>query len=470
MPKIKSKKKVLFCAAEATPLAKVGGLADVVGSLPAALKSQQIEARVLMPAHGSIMWRGLRAKSIATFYVVIGGQRERVVVREVRVQGVHYYLLVNKKYFSGNVYDGDNISKYLFFCRAALVALSYLPFSPAVIHAHDFHAAPIITELAVRKRRPGLILTIHNLQHQGWTDIATLKAFGFQETSFLGRVNLGKDNQTVNLLAAGIATADKITTVSATYAREILTSAYGQGLDKLLRSRRRDLVGIVNGIDVNDYNPETDRWLVDNYTSLNLTAGKQVNKKAVFSYFGWQEDGSPLLAFIARFSSQKGLDLFAETAWRQLAQRYAFKLVLLGSGEKKYENIALSLQSALPANIRTVVAFDNALARNLYAAADYFLVPSQFEPCGLTQMMAMRYGAVPIVRATGGLKDTVKHGQTGLTFSTYTIPAFTKIVEQALRLYYRQPKKFQALRLAGRRQDWSWSASAPAYRRLYDLV
>lgn len=466
------KKKVLFCAAEAVPLAKVGGLADVVGSLPAALRDQEIDARILMPAHSLISLRALGAKKLTSFIVKVGAKKETVSLYQARVQGTTYYLLQNKNYFKGEVYSGNSGPKYLFFCRAALASLAYLSFSPDIIHAHDFHAAPILTELSRRPRRqrPGLVLTIHNLQHQGWIEASQITTFGFNLEDFPLLAKSKEDNSWLNLLAAGIACADKVTTVSPNYAREILTPAYGQGLESLLFSRRRDLVGILNGINVDSYNPTKDDNLALNFNDKNLAKGKFLHKEAICSYLHLENNSAPLLVFIARFSWQKGLDLFTVESLRTLAEKYPFHLVLLGSGEEKYESLALHLEQSLPTTVRTLIAFDEVLARNLYAAADYFLVPSQFEPCGLTQMIAMRYGAVPIVRATGGLKDTVVDGGTGLVFKDYSPAALAVTLEKALRLYYRDYKKYQGLQTQGRRQDWSWRASAPTYRRLYDSV
>jgi len=467
-----NKKKVLFCAAEAVPLAKVGGLADVVGSLPAALRAQNIDARILMPAHSFISLRRIGAKKIASFIIKVGAKKENVGLYHAKVQAVDYYLLQNKNYFSHEVYDASSGPKYLFFCRAVLMSLDFLSFSPDIIHAHDFHAAPILTELGKRPRaeRPGLVLTIHNLQHQGWIENSQITSFGFKLEDFPA-IAKSKDNSSwINLLAAGIACADKVTTVSPNYAREILSPAYGQGLETLLASRRHDLIGILNGINVNDYNPLKDANLALSYGDKNLEKGKLLHKEAICSYLHLENNLAPLLVFIARFSWQKGLDLFAVNALQTLVKKYPFNLVLLGSGEEKYESLALHLEQSLPANGRTIIAFDDVLARNLYAAADYFLVPSQFEPCGLTQMIAMRYGAVPIVRATGGLRDTVINNHTGLVFKDYSAEAFIKIIAKALHLYYHDQKKYQDLRAQGRQQDWSWRASAPAYRRLYDSV
>ncbi|MCF7860045.1 glycogen synthase [Patescibacteria group bacterium] len=467
--------KILFCAAEAAPLAKVGGLADVVGSLPEALKAQGLDARILMPAHGSISLKSWKAKKINSFLIKIDKKQERVNIWYIKVKGTSYYLLQNKNYFSGHVYEGDSISKYLFFARAALKALSLLPFKPQVIHAHDFHAASIITELSTQARtgRPGLVLTIHNLQHQGWTEEKALLKFDFCKTDFQVRdknISNKKTSTWINLLAAGIKSADKITTVSPTYAKEILTPAYGYGLEKLLSSRRKDLVGILNGIDVKTYNPAGDINLAQKYASKDVVAGKQNNKQAVRAYLKLKEDNSPLFVFIARFSNQKGLDLFKAEDLLNLQKKFPFQLVILGSGEEKYEQMILAVNKQLPDNMRTIIAFDETLAHNLYASANYFLVPSKFEPCGLTQMMAMRYGAVPIVRATGGLKDTVIHEKTGLVFKQYTSQAFNRVLKQALLVYYQQPALYKKMRSDGLRQDWSWQASAPEYQRLYQEI
>ena len=462
------KTKILFCAAESTPLAKVGGLADVVGSLPLALKSQAIDARVLMPAHGTISLSAWKAKKINSFTIKIGPKEEKINIFQAKVGGINYYLLQNKTYFSGNVYGGDSVSKYLFFSRAALEALKFLSFKPDIIHAHDFHAVSILTELGAlpRLKRPGLVLTIHNLQHQGWAEEKSLVKFGFKVENF----DVENKNRWVNLLAAGISKADKITTVSPNYSKEILTAEYGYGLEVLLKKRKKDLIGILNGIDDQSYDPSSDKKLAQAYTVKEVQKGKTINKTAIRDYFKLEQLDVPLFVFIARFSDQKGLDLFIAQDLIKLQQKFPFQLVVLGSGEKKYEQMILAVNKFLPENMRTIIAFDEALARNLYAAADYFLIPSKFEPCGLTQMMAMRYGSVPIVRATGGLKDTVINKETGLVFNKYTSQSFNRSLKEALNIYYKQPSLFRKMRLNGLKQDWSWQSSAPEYKRLYEKI
>ncbi|MDP3836535.1 MAG: glycogen/starch synthase [bacterium] len=475
MLKIKkqSKKvKVLMCAAECVPLAKVGGLADVVGSLPAALKKEGVVARILMPAHGTISLKRLKARLLSDFYVMARGKKERVYIYEASVAGTHFYLLKNKNYFSEDVYIGDNAAKYLFFCRAAIEAIKNISFVPDLIHAHDFHAAPIIAELGSvnRKKRPGLIQTIHNLRHQGHVDAEVLAQFGFLLSDFPNS-STSKNNKTiVNLLAASILRADKITTVSPNYAKEILTAEYGYGLETILRSRKKDLVGILNGIDVNDFNPQTDDRLAQPYGVKNVKSGKEVNKDAVLAYFKMTANDLPLFIFIARFSGQKGLELLNAKALSDLNRQYPFQMILLGSGEKPLEKLASNISVDIGDNARTLVAFDETLARNLYAASDYFLVPSLFEPCGLTQMIAMRYGSVPLVRATGGLKDTVRDGRTGLVFESYSSAAFIASFKKALVLYYKNKKKFDRIQASGLHKDWSWDASAPLYAALYKKI
>lgn len=466
---LKKTKNVLFCAAEVAPLAKVGGLADVTGSLPAALKKQGLDVRVIMPAHSVISLRAWKAVKIKSFSFVVDGKKEIVNLYQVKIKNITYYLLQNKNYFTGNVYEGDSIRKYLFFCRAVIEALPELPFHPDIIHAHDFHASAIIIALSVipRDLRSGLVLTIHNLQHQGWVDKDSLIAFGFDSTQFPKSAKSKTNDSWFNILAAAIARADKITTVSPNYAKEIMTSAYGQDLEKLLGSRRQDLVGIINGLDLDAYNPAKDKFLAQNYNQVNLKSGKQKNKEAVRAYVNLEPVAAPLFVLIARLSDQKGVDLFTAKNLQTLSAKYPFQLIILGTGEAKYEKLAKSLEKALPESVRAIIAFDNVLAHGLYAAADYFLVPSRFEPCGLTQMMAMRYGSVPIVRATGGLKDTVINGKTGLVFKDYSTSALNKSLEKALRLYYKDQNKYQLIQKAGLKKDWSWDNSAKEYKKLY---
>ncbi|PKM88028.1 hypothetical protein CVU83_02235 [Candidatus Falkowbacteria bacterium HGW-Falkowbacteria-2] len=473
MLKIKKKGNkinVLMCAAECVPLAKVGGLADVVGSLPAALTKEGITTRVLMPAHGTISLKRLKARRIIDFTVSAKGKKEKVLIYEALVGKTRFYLLHNKNYFRGHVYDGDNSEKYLFFCRAALEAIKLLPFKPDVIHAHDFHTASIITELGAlkRKERPGLILTIHNLRHQGQTELAGLVDYGFNPDSFPAKAITEKNNKRIlNILGAGILRADTITTVSPNYAKEILTPEYGYGLEKILRFRSKDLVGILNGIDVKEFDPKTDVRLARQYKAQTVKTGKSINKEAVLSYFKMESKQLPLFVFIARFSGQKGLDLLDAKLLSALNEQYPFQLILLGTGEKPLEKLAVEISEEIGEQARTLVAFDETLARSLYAASDFFLVPSLFEPCGLTQMIAMRYGSVPLVRATGGLKDTVIDGQTGLVFKRYSSEAFLASFKKALVMYYKDNRKYDCIQANCLKQDWSWDASAPLFAKLY---
>lgn len=468
---LKINKNILFCAAEATPLAKVGGLADVVGSLPIALKSQGVEARIIMPAHSNISLRFWKAKKIASFFVSLNKHQEKVVLFQIKVAKITYYLLQNKNYFSGHVYEGDTLNKYLFFSQAVIASLPFLSFKPDIVHAHDFHAAGVLLGLASlpRSERPGLVLTIHNLQYQGWVKISKFKSFGFN-SEFIPAIAKNKAGDWINILAAGIKLADKITTVSPNYAKEIMTKKYGQELEKLLISRRRDLVGILNGIDTKVYNPGSDSSLAAVYNRVGLFAGKAKNKMALQTYFSLENKNLPLFALVARLSDQKGIDLFSADSLKALAEKYPFQLIILGTGEKRFEKMAQDLAMSLPETVRAEITFDNVLAHNLYAGSDYFLVPSRFEPCGLTQMIAMRYGAVPIVRATGGLKDTVIDGKTGLVFKDYNSVSLLKALTRALRLYYKDEENYKTLCSAGMRQDWSWQSSAPAYKLLYQNI
>lgn len=469
MPKIN--KKILFCAAESAPLAKVGGLADVVGSLPTALKPLGFDVRVMMPAHRGINLKNLKAKKLFSFKVKVASKYETVGLYQAKVSGTSYYLLSNAKYLNTEVYSDNSNSKYLFFSRAVIKALEQLDFKPDIVHAHDFHAAAIISELSLqaRENRPGLILTIHNLQNQGWVEAKLAKRFSFA-TKDISSLAKNEKGDWLNLLAAGILGADKITTVSPNYAKEILTPKYAYGLSKLLRSRKKDLVGILNGIDVFSYDPSKDKKIAHNYGLKDVVSGKEFNKQMLRSYFDLAQDKEPLFSFVARFTTQKGLDLFSVNSFKDLFKKYPFQMIFLGTGEKKYEDRIREIAQSLPDNVKAVISFDEALARNLYAASDYFLVPSQFEPCGLTQMIAMRYGALPIVRATGGLKDTVKDSLNGIVFKEYQVKSLLKAMEKALRWYYQDKKKYRNLQKNSLKKDWSWLASAPAYKKLYNSI
>ncbi|MDD5071591.1 MAG: glycogen/starch synthase [Patescibacteria group bacterium] len=471
---MKNKLKILMAASEMAPLAKVGGLADVVGSLPPALINLGCDVRVALPAYGSIDKKKIKAKKILTgVNIKSGGKNLKINVWRVKINGLTVYLLDCPKYFGGReiykggkkFYNGDKDSeRFLFFSLAVLQALPELKFQPDIIHTHDFHTA-LIPNLIKASKDPFFkniktLYTIHNLNHQGKSEIGILSTGNLKKDSskFLSRDAQDGD---INFMVQGIVSSDLANTVSPTYAKEIATSIYGAGIEKVIRQNQNKISGILNGIDVNFFDPAKDKYIKENYTYKTLDK-KTGNKLALQKQLGLKQDKNiPLAGLISRLAWQKGLELFAEEAAKLPCQ-----FVFLGTGEKKYEDQLKKLAKIYPNKISAQITFDIRLAQLIYAASDIFLMPSRFEPCGLGQMIAMRYGAVPIVRATGGLADTVDK-KVGFSFFNFSSQAFAKTLEETLNIYYKKPRKWKKMQKRGMKKDFSWNKSAKEYLKLY---
>lgn len=461
-------------ASEAAPLAKVGGLADVVGALSAALRELGHDVMVGLPRYRGISLSGAR-RIYSDLDVWLGPTRytANVYLLEDRVP----YFLVDCPplydrdgiYGAGGADYPDNHVRFAVLARAALTLMRHV-FRPAVLHCHDWQAAPALVYLRTLFRRDPTfaalrtVLTIHNLGYQGLLSTRALEELGL-EIEAARQAGL-EFHGNWNLLQGAIRAADRITTVSPTYAREIQTPELGFGLDALLRERSDALIGILNGADYTDWNPETDPHLVARYSVQDL-GGKRVNKLALLEELGLPPDPDrPLVAMISRLDSQKGFDLIEQAAAALLAEDLA--MVVLGTGQPRYEQLLRELAAAYPERFAARIAFDNALAHRIQAAADIFLMPSRYEPCGLSQIYSLRYGAVPVVRATGGLEDTVDEA-TGFKFRDYTAEALLGALRQALAAY-RQPERWRAMMVAGMQRDFSWRASAAAYAAIYQQL
>ena len=454
----KSKIKILFLSAEVTPLAKVGGLGDVAGALSKALAKLGLDIRICLPFYGLIDQKKYPAKKIISQLTVpVGDTNEIIDVYQTNLPNtkIPIYLIKNnffnpKKIYSGGriMLDGkytrqpDDLNRFAFFTLAALATAKKLNFQPGVVHTNDWHtalAADFIKTLNQQNNffaKTKTLYTIHNLANQGLTK--------------------GK-----NYMAEGVLNSNLVNTVSPTYAKEILTKEYGAGLEKILIKRKKQLSGILNGIDTDFFNPATDKFIKRHYSVRSLAA-KSTNKTALQSQLGWPRNkNTALVGLVTRFVRQKGVDLITEKFSRLNCQ-----FIFLGAGEKKYEDALLNLAKKYPRQFSVKIKFDERLAHEIYAASDIFLVPSRFEPCGLTQMIAMRYGSVPVVRLTGGLADTVNK-KNGFTFKKFTASEFYKILSQALKIYYEKPKAWQQLKLSGLKQNFSWDKSAKQYLKLY---
>lgn len=482
--------RVLFAAAELTPLAKVGGLGDVIGALPKSLKALGVDVRIVIPKYGiinpatyplTLVKRGIPVR--------FDGKEELFDLSSTPLPGsdVPVYLIDHATIGGGTIYFEKDASssgnenecrRFTFFANAIPELFAAATFWPDIVHAHDWHVGilPLLLKLR-RKTDPRFkairtLFTIHNLAYQGKYNAGlALRLLGLSETEHPSLAERVGTTRELNYLVEAIFASDAITTVSPNYALEILTPAFGEGVEGYLTLRRESLSGIVNGIDVDRFNPETDEALAARYSSHNLE-GKKEDKAALQQSLGLRVDPSlPLLTFIGRLTDQKGVDLLPPILETLLQEKIQF--IILGTGSEKHEAMARQMAAAAPGSVVARIAFDAKLAQQLYAGADLFVMPSRFEPCGLGQMIAMRYGTVPVVRATGGLKDTVPQfnpstGEgTGFMFEPYEPQALLESLTQAIQLYRTDQNAWQRCMENGMRQDFSWTKSSQAYLDLY---
>jgi len=470
--------KILMVASEALPFAKTGGLADVLGSLPVALARLGHEVDVVIPRY-----RGVPVGDTPVrFPVTLGPIVSEVTVSLVDQAGVRFVLVDHPGYFDREYLYGiaghdypDNAERFAFLCQAALEWSRVADTRYDVLHAHDWQTG-LLPLLAARQRRttppPPTVFTIHNLAYQGVFDASWLMRLGLgwelmhvEGIEFWGRISY---------LKAGIMFSRMITTVSPRYAQEIQTPQLGFGFDGILRARSRDLVGILNGIDYDQWDPGHDPHLPQPFQASNLE-GKAAAKRRVLERYGFRVSDElmrrPLVGMISRLVDQKGFDLLAALA--DELPRLDATFVLLGTGERRYEDLWLALTARYPGTIRANIGFDEGLAHLVEGGADLFLMPSRFEPCGLNQMYSLRYGTLPLVRATGGLYDTVRNFDprtgdgTGFTFDEYSPQALLNTLRWALGLYADR-QTWQRLQQAAMRQDYSWTASAREYVKVYE--
>lgn len=468
--------KVLYASSEALPFAASGGLADVAGSLPQSLRRRKVACRVVMPLYGSISDE-MRAnmKFITSIMVPVSWRRQYCGIYEAKAGGVIYYLIDNEYYFKRKTFYGhyDDGERFAFFSRAVLEILPYIDFKPDIIHCNDWQTAlvPVYysTLFANREGYTGIrtVFTIHNIQYQG--------IYGKE---ILGDVfGLGEEHSSlldfggcVNLMKGGIECADKVTTVSNTYASEILDPWFSHGLDPILKERSYKLSGILNGIDTINYDPEKDKDIFFNY-SAKEPADKAKNKAALQELFGMPVNAdTPVMGIVTRLVAHKGLDLIKRIMW-ELLSTTDLQLVVLGSGDWEYEAFFKELAAAFPEKVGLRIGFIPDLARKIYAGSDLFLMPSKSEPCGLSQMVALRYGTVPIVRETGGLKDTITDSGdgkgNGFTFKSYDAYDMLDAIRRSLAAY-ADKVGWQKLVTRALKCDNSWGKSAKEYIKLYE--
>ena len=468
---------ILFAASEAYPFFASGGLGDVAGSLPVALRRRKANVRVILPLYGDMdaEWRQ-KLKYITNFTVPVGWRNQYCGLFELTAQGVTYYFLDNEYYFKRKGLYGfyDDGERFAFFSRAILEALFYVDFVPDVIHCHDWQTAltPVYLNLYYRhlEKYAGIktIFTIHNIQYQGKYGNEIL-----EETIGIGRrdAHIVEFDGVVNYMKGAIETADRVSTVSPTYAAEILDPWYSHGLDGFLRKKQYKLCGILNGIDTTVYNPETDKNIVQNYSAATLQTGKPACKQDLLKEFHLKDTGAPVVGMVTRLVGHKGLDLVRHVGDSLLDE--GLQLVVLGNGDAEYEQYFRDLSSRRAGVCGVYIGFVPSLARKVYAGADMFLMPSKSEPCGLSQMVSLRYGTVPIVRETGGLKDTIQDsggGQgNGFTFASYNAYDMQSACLRA-KAGYEDKKGWQTLVQRGMACDNSWGASARKYLDMYQEV
>lgn len=474
--------RVLFAASEANPFIKTGGLGDVIGALPRELKNLDIDARIIIPRYSNIRQDLLNDMVfIKSFNVPIGWRNQHCEVFEYTYDGVIYYFIGNDYYFNRNEIYGhlDDGERFAFFSRAILNFIKENDWCPDIIHCNDWQTGMLPVMLRVEYSKDSFysniktVFSIHNLLFQGnFNPVVLPELFGYDYNLY---DNMSLElNQCVSYMKGGINFCDKISTVSRNYAEEIKTKEYGENLEGLLSYRWNDLIGIVNGIDYNEYNPENDMYICKNYGIYNLH-DKIENKRNLQQSLGLPvNDDAPVVSIVSRLTSQKGIDLIINSI-EPILERGA-QLVVLGTGEERYENYFRYLQDKYRNNVSANITFDNGLAHRIYAGSDMFLMPSMFEPCGLGQLIALRYGTIPIVRETGGLKDTVTPYNeitgvgNGFSFREYKSEDLSLIMNYALDVYYNNRDGWNSLVYQAVTSDNSWYKSANEYKNLYERI
>lgn len=470
--------KVCFIAAEAAPFVKVGGLGDVIGSLPKSLRELGVDARVILPLYSSIDRERFGLKYKAYQFVDLGWRHSYCGIFETEVDGVPCYFVDNEQYFNrdsiyGQIDDGE---RFAFFSKAALEILPALDFKPDVVNVNDWHTALSVIYLDVLKSREAefykdmkSVLSIHNIEFQGrFNPYEMGNLFGLENKYFDALIYNGD----LNLLKGAIQLADRVNTVSETYAREILDPYFSYGLDKILNVEQGKLRGILNGIDVDKFNPKTDPMIPVNY-DLKTFEDKVQNKLAFQKEMDLEVNADiPLIGMVTRLTHQKGIDLILQASEDIL--RTGAQLVILGTGDAHYESALRSLEHYRHDRVRSILLFSNEMSAKIYAASDLFLMPSKTEPCGLSQLISMRYGTIPVVHRVGGLRDTVipftgVEGN-GFTFESFQAGDMMDAIYRAVTCFYQSPDEWKQIIKNNLQKDVSWEQSAKKYLDLYHEV
>lgn len=474
--------KVLFAAAECAPFFKTGGLGDVAGALPKELKKQGIDVRVVLPLYSTMPQRYKnQLVDVAQFEVKVGWRSQYCGIKKLKKDNIHYYFIDNLYYFNRSSIYGfdDDGERFAFFAQAICEMLEKIDFIPDILHVNDWHTS-IIPVLLKDKyqwitsyQSIKTILTIHNLQFQGVFDqlvLSDLYGIGYNAFHEHGL----KYYDDINCLKGGIFYADQVTTVSPTYAQEIQTPQFGENLDGVLRFNSYKLKGILNGIDYKVFNPETDNVIPAHFSTKNLK-GKAVNKTTLQEQVGLPvNEKTALMSMVSRLTTQKGCNLLRDKI-DELMHRN-IQVLILGTGEKEYEDSFNYFTWKYPEKFKMIVDFDVALAQHIYAGSDLFIMPSAFEPCGLSQLNSLRYGTLPIVHETGGLKDTVQPYNpytgkgTGFSFNDFRSSVMVETIDRALTVYYDEPKNWASLVKQAMSKDFSWEKSTNEYIQVYTAM
>ncbi len=474
-------KKILFVASESVPFIKTGGLADVAGSLPKYFDKKEFDVRVMIPKYACIPEEWKQKMQYNThFYIDLAWRKQYVGILETEYEGIKFYFVDNEFYFAGDKpygYIHEDIEKFAFFCKASLSALPSLGFRPDIIHCHDWQTGLIPVYLHDMFMENDFyhgiktIMTIHNLKFQGIWDLKKVKDITGLNQSFFAADKLEAYGD-ANYLKGGIVYADLVTTVSESYAEEIKMPFYGEKLDGLMRARSNCLSGIVNGLDYDEWNPETDNLIYTNYSAKNFRKEKVKNKRGLQKELGLaQDDRKFMIGIVSRLTDQKGLDLVDYVIEEICAEDV--QLVVLGTGEEKYEHLFRHFEWKYHDRVSANIYYSNERSHKIYAACDAFLMPSLFEPCGLSQLMSLRYGTIPIVRETGGLKDTVEPYNeyegtgTGFSFANYNAHEMLNTINYAKDVYYNRKREWNKMIDRAMAVDFSWNNSAVKYADLY---
>ena len=477
------RRSVAFIGSECYPFVKTGGLGDVMSALPKSLAKLNCDVKVIIPRYKCIPQKfqeKMEYKGSFSMDLCADGKQYYVGIMEYQEDGVVYDFIDNDEFFSwGNPYTNliDDIPKFCYFGKAALAALNYLDWTPDVVHCHDWQAAlvPLYLRTCFKDSNVGrasCVLTIHNLRFQGIYDRKTIQYWSGLPDYVFNKDCLTQNWLDANMLKGGITYSNVVTTVSNTYAGEIQTEEYGEGLEEHLRYHHNKLVGIVNGIDTDIWNPATDKLLAAPYDSQNVIVNKKVNKKALQESLGLEvDDHKIVIGLISRLTNQKGLDLVNSVIPHIMDEHT--QVVVLGTGDAEYEDAFRYYENQYKGNFCAYIAYNENVAHNIYAGCDALLVPSRFEPCGLTQLISMRYGSVPIVRETGGLKDTVQpynlfdNTGNGFTFDRYESGLLYDAINRAKTLYFESRPYWDDMVVRNMNKDVSWEQSAKHYKDMY---